>query len=202
MTQALPHGPLSRHTVHLCLDMQNLLTEGGPWQTPWMARVLPVVLTIARRHPERTIFTRFIPPHHPEEMQGRWRAYFERWRELTRERVDPRLLELVPPLAELVPPAMVLDKGFYSAFHESRLAALLDERGADTLVISGAETDICVVASVFAAVDRGYRVVLARDALCSSADETHDASLAVYRSRLSLQIEVAETATILANWPV
>ena len=180
--------------------MQNLLTEGAPWQTPWMQRVLPVVLAIARQHPERTIFTRFMPPDHPAEMPGRWRAYYERWRELTRERVEPRLLELVPPLAELAPPATVLDKSFYSAFRESRLTALLRKRDVDTLVITGAETDICVVATVFDAVDRGYRVVLAKDALCSSADETHDASLAVYGSRLSLQVEVAEAATILANW--
>lgn len=33
------------------------------------------------------------------------------------------------------------------------------------------------------AVDRGYRVVVATDALCSSSDEAHDASMTVYATR-------------------
>jgi spore maturation protein CgeB len=41
-------------------------------------------------------------------------------------------------------------------------------------VISGGETDVCVLAAVMDAVDAGYRVVLAADALCSVSDESHD----------------------------
>ena len=40
----------------------------------------------------------------------------------------------------------------------------------DTLVISGSETDVCVLSTVLGAVDRGYRVVIAIDALCSSSN--------------------------------
>lgn len=42
--------------------MQRLFAEGGPWPTPWMPRVLPTVEKLVTRAPERTIFTRFIPP--------------------------------------------------------------------------------------------------------------------------------------------
>ena len=86
--------------------MQNLFAEKTPWNTPWMKRVLPVVTRIAEHHPERTVFTRFIPARHPEELAGSYR----RWAELTLERIDPRLLELVPPLDALTPPATVIDK--------------------------------------------------------------------------------------------
>jgi nicotinamidase-related amidase len=199
-SNALPHGPLSPHTAHLCVDMQNLFTKGSPWETPWMERVLPVVTRLARHRPERTVFTRFIPPARPADRPGRWRAYFERWRELTREEVDPQLLELVPPLAALVPPATVLDKPFYSPFHESGLDGLLQAREVDTLIITGTETDVCVLAAVFDAMDRGYRVILVKDALCSSADETHDALMTVYHNRFSLQVELAEAETVLAQW--
>jgi nicotinamidase-related amidase len=65
---------------------------------------------------------------------------------------------------------------------------------------SGAETDVCVLAAVLDAVDLGYRVVLARDALCSASDRTHDALLTLYRERFGQQIEVASANTILANW--
>jgi nicotinamidase-related amidase len=73
---------------------------------------------------------------------------------------------------------------------------------ADALVITGAETDVCVLAAVLGAVDFGYRVVLATDAICSSSDRTHDALLTRYRQRFAQQIETAETAIILANWTV
>ena len=74
------------------------------------------------------------------------------------------------------------------------------DRGVESLVITGAETDVCVLAAVLDAVDLGYRVVLAADALCSSSDETHDALMTLYRERFSEQIETAETASILAAW--
>jgi nicotinamidase-related amidase len=49
-------------------------------------------------------------------------------------------------------------------------------------------------------VDLGMRVVLPEDALCSSADETHEALLTLYRKRFGQQIETASTDTILACW--
>ncbi|HJU16453.1 MAG TPA: cysteine hydrolase [Stellaceae bacterium] len=196
----LSFGPLGERTVHLCIDMQNLFARDTPWHTPWMARVLPVVTRIAERHPERTVFTRFIPPERPDRMPGSWRRYYERWRDLTRERLDPGLLDLVPPLAALAPPAAVVDKHVYSPFSEPELPSLLSRRGVDSLVITGAETDVCVLAAVLGAIDRGYRVVLATDALCSSSDETHDALLTLYRQRFAQQIETADSETILSCW--
>ena len=76
----------------------------------------------------------------------------------------------------------------------------LRECRADAIVITGAETDVCVLAAVLGAVDFGYRVVIASDAICSSADATHDALLQLYKSRFSEQIEIAETELILASW--
>jgi len=180
--------------------MQNLFALETPWHTPWMTRVLPVVVRIAERHPARTVFTRFNPPERPDQMPGSWRRYYERWRDLTRERLDPGLIELVPPLRALAPPAVVIDKRVYSPFSEPDLPALLRRRGIEGLVITGAETDVCVLAAVLGAVDFGYRVVLATDALCSSSDETHDALLTLYRRRFGQQVETASSETILACW--
>lgn len=197
---SLSFGPLPPHTVHLCVDMQNLFARGGPWDTPWLERVLPQVKEIASRHPARTVFTRFVTPRRPEHVHGNWRRYYERWEQLTRERIDPDLLELVPALAALVPPATVVDKGLYSPFVNSRLPLVLHELVTDTLVVSGAETDVCVLATVMSAVDQGFRVVVVEDAVCSGSDSTHDALMTLYRQRLSLQIEVANTETVLAQW--
>ena len=197
----LPFGPLGERTLHLCVDMQRLFAEDTPWHTPWMTRVLPVVARIAEAHPAQTVFTRFVPARRPDELPGAWRRFYRRWAELTLDRVDPRLIELVPPLARLAPPAAVVDKRVYSPFSERRLLALLRHRRIDSLVITGAETDVCVLAAVMDAIDRGYRVVLPMDALCSSSDQTHDALMTLYRNRFSEQIETAESEAVLAAWP-
>jgi len=181
--------------------MQRLFSSEGPWPTPWLERTLPHIVALAERDPARTVFTRFMPPRDPEGLPGTWRRYYRRWREVTRERLDPAMLDLLPPLAALAPPAVVIDKPVYSPFVNSRLLAHLRERGSDTLVISGAETDVCVLATVLGAVDYGYRVIVVTDAICSSSDVGHDALLTLYRERFSEQVEIAETAAILELWP-
>ena len=196
----LRFGPLSDRALHLCIDMQRLFGAGGPWKTPWLERVRPFVLRLSRLHPDRTAFTRFIPPYRPEQAPGAWRRFYAKWPEVTGQNLDPRLLDLLPELAELVPPALVLDKPAYSPFSDARLGELLAARGTDTLIFSGTETDVCVLAAALDAVDLGYRVVIATDAVCSSKDDTHDALMALYHRRFGCQIETATTEEIVAGW--
>jgi nicotinamidase-related amidase len=166
-----------------------------------MVRVLPVVTELAGRFPERTVFTRFITPDRPETMPGTWQNYYRRWREATQECLDPAWLELVEPLRRLAPPATVIDKSRYSAFVGSALLAHLGDRKVDGLIVTGSETDVCVLATVLDAVDLGYRVIVVTDGICSSSDEGHDALLKVYHQRFSQQIETADAQTILRAWP-
>lgn len=200
MAENALRAPLTDKTVHLCIDMQRIFSAEGLWVTPWMGRVRPVVEALAARFPERTVFTRFITPMRPDDMPGMWRRYYERWRDATRERLELHLLELLPELARLAPPATVIDKTRYSAFAEPYLLSHLRDRGADGLIITGSETDMCVLATVLGAVDLGYRVIVVRDAVCSSSDEGHDALLTVYHRRYSEQVETTDAETILSGW--
>jgi nicotinamidase-related amidase len=202
MADGLHSYPLTPRTVHLCVDMQRIFSGEGVWATPWMDRVLPVVAELAGRYPERTVFTRFITPNRPDDMPGMWQRYYTRWKEATREHLDPALLELLPPLAKLCPPATVINKTRYSGFAEPELFSHLQAREADGLVVTGSETDVCVLATVLGAVDLGYRVILVRDAVCSSSDEGHDALMQIYHRRYTEQIEVADASAIMARWGV
>jgi nicotinamidase-related amidase len=163
--------------------MQNIFAPGGLWQTPWMERVLPMIVSIVSRYQARTIFTRFVTPAAPEDRPGQWQNYFRRWRQATRDHLPPFVLDLVPALARYVPPVRIIDKPAYSAFSNPALASLLIEKGVDTVVITGAKTDICVLSTVLSAVDVGFRGVLVEDALCSSSDVGHDALMTMYRTR-------------------
>jgi len=193
-------APLPPTAAHLCVDMQNIFAPGAPWATPWMERVAPVVTVIAERFAASAIFTRFMTPQRVEDMPGTWRRYYEKWHETTRDRVEPELLELLPALQRLAPPATIVNKMRYSAFAGSRLPEHLAQRRADTVIITGSETDVCVLATVLGAVDRGLRPVVVTDAICSCSDERHDALLKVYRGRYAEQIETVTAETVLSQW--
>jgi nicotinamidase-related amidase len=198
---ALPQSfePIS-NAVHLSVDMQNLFAPGGIWATPWMERVLPAIVAIAELNPPRTVFTRFVTPLQPVDRPGRWQRYFTKWECATRARLSPSQLEIVSPLSRLIPPATVIDKPAYSAFAESALASFLHEKAVDTLIITGSETDVCVLATVLDAVDLGFRVIVVEDALCSSFDEGHDALMTLYRNRFSEQVELMTQAQVCDLW--
>ncbi|MDB5378677.1 MAG: isochorismatase hydrolase [Rubritepida sp.] len=199
-TTGLRHGALGVSCRHICVDMQRMFLEDTPWKMPWMGRVLPKAVELVAAQPARTIFTRFIPARHPGEGEGTWRQYYRRWHAMTLSEIGDDMVDIVAPLQRFTPPAAVLDKKVYSPWHTAELDSRLRHEGVDTLAISGGETDVCVLATVLGAVDRGYRVVIAADALCSSSDEAHDASMTVYATRYGQQVETASTEDILRAW--
>jgi nicotinamidase-related amidase len=190
-------GALGNNWVHLCIDMQRMFAEETEWHTPWMARVVPLVVSLVELDPSRTVFTRFIPPASADAAQGSWKRYYERWASMTLEHLDPELVNLVPDLVQFVPPARLEDKPLLSPWTGSLHERLRASR-VDTLIISGAETEVCVLAAVMGAIDRGYRVILVSDAVCSGADTTHDAMLEIYSSRFGMQVETVTTAELIA----
>jgi nicotinamidase-related amidase len=141
------------------------------------------------------VFTRFMTPNKARDMPGMWQRYYARWNQTTREYLDPALLGLMPALARFSPPATVIDKDRYSAFAGGQLLVHLQERETDGLIMTGSETDVCVLATALSAVDLGYRVILVR-----ASDEGHEALMKLYHQRFSEQIETADMATILSAW--
>lgn len=190
-------GPLGESWVHLCVDMQRMFAEETDWHTKWMAIVLPKVKQLVELAPERTVFTRFVPARNAESATGTWQRYYRRWPSMTLDRLDPQMLDIVPDLRRFTPPARVIDKHVYSPWQDGVLHDALKLAGIDTVIISGAETEVCVLAAVIGAIDLGYRVIIATDAICSSANETHDAALELYENRFGMQVEVATVAQLL-----
>ena len=80
---------------------------------------------------------------------------------------------------------VLVEKTASSAFFPGRspLPGLLEERGIDTVLITGTVTNVCCESSARDASTLGYRVILVADANAAARDQDHNATLhTVYRS--------------------
>lgn len=184
---------------HICVDMQRMFAEDTPWHVTWMDRISPQVIEVAASHPERTIFTRFVPPRNPAALPGTWRDYYQKWWMMTGEHLPAEMIDLIPELTQFVPPGKIFDKHVYSPWLGGQLHQALSQASVATLVISGGETDVCVLATVLGGIDHGYRIVLLDDAVCSGADETYDAALKLLGDRFSVQLQLMTTENFLSQ---
>jgi nicotinamidase-related amidase len=184
---------------HVCVDMQRMFAEETPWRVPWMEKVSGQVIELSSRHRARSVFTRFMPPRSANETPGTWQDYYRKWEGMTLEHLPAELTNLIEPLARFVPPAVVFDKHTYSPWIDGRFHHHLQSQRVGTLAITGGETDVCVLATVLGGIDLGYKVILLEDAVCSGADETHDASLKLLGDRFSVQLDLMTTEAFLSR---
>lgn len=188
-------APLSPHTKHIVIDLQRLFAEAHGWHVPSIAEILPNVLTLCRTTAQKTLYSRFITPPQPDAATGRWQNLYEAYPQVTG--LAPAMLDLIQPLKQIAHKTQIFDKTTYSIF--PAVQPHLDQT--DTLILSGAETDACVYASLLCAVDLGLRVIIASDAVTSSDQAAHDATLNIIARRLPNQVELVPTAEIIAAWP-
>lgn len=186
--------------VHVAVDMQRVFAEPGPWQVDTFDAVLPNVLKLTRHAPARAILTRFMTPRSPAAARGSWRGYYDRWTDVTLEHMSHAMLDVVAPLAALSPPAATIDKRVYSAFAARPFLLALARLGGDTLILSGVETDVCVLATVYDAVDRGLHVIVATDACSSASPKGHRAMVEHIYPHISDQVRLMTTRAILRAW--
>jgi nicotinamidase-related amidase len=189
-------GPIPPSALHLVVDMQELFRSHPDWGTQSLTTIIPSIQRLLAARPDNAYFSRFIPPQHADQAKGTWKRFYRRWSSVTLERLDPMQIEIVH---ELRPWAKrVADKPVYSAFASSELRDAAVAAG--TVILTGAETDVCVLATAIEAVEEGLRVILATDALTSASLACHAKALDILHDRLDEQIEVATVDQILTNW--
>ena len=199
-SKALKFGPLGSDTAHACIDMQRLFGEKTQWFTPDLAGIVGNTARLIEHAPARTIFTRFRTPATADDAIGHWRPYYERYNEVLAAKLPDDMFGVIKEYRRFVPPAVEIDKFTYNAFEAPDFGRTLERWGTKALVFSGVENDGCVVGTLMGAVGRGYRVVVATDAVASGNPKAHKAALDIVFVRYEMQIEVADTDTILANW--
>lgn len=112
---------------------------------------------------------------------------------LTRKHTTAEMADLIPSLDHLIPLAGTFEKRTFSPWTEGGLHQTLVAEQIETLVMTGARRNVCVLAAVLCAIDLKYHVVLVSDGFCSGTDGTHDAAFKLLGNRFSVQLEVRTT---------
>jgi nicotinamidase-related amidase len=175
-------------TALVVVDMQNdFVRTGAPLEVPdaratipaqrrlldaFRAAGRPVVFTRFIAGPKRTLMWTWSPVIAPPTCccwPGFRRSYGDAHGELDCTAV---IDELAP-----LPGEPQIEKYGYSGFHRTNLTDVLRARGADTVVITGTVTQICVEDTARGAFHEGFRTVVVADAVSSFDPELHGATL-------------------------
>lgn len=195
------------------VDMQNdFVRVGAPFEVPLArATIGPIQQLIAlfRSLDKPIVFTRYVGDgrYLPLKPQVRWLSLIEPPVEacvpgIRRSYADSdHPLEGFAIIDELAPldGDRIVDKPFYSAFHETDLHAWLQDRQVRTLAIVGTATEMCVEDTARHAVHFGYFTALVADAVSSSDASAHDACLTGFGRNYGWIVTVPDLIALLSR---
>lgn len=107
--------------------------------------------------------------------------------------------ETVPALAPR-PGEIVVRKRGYDAFAGTQLDTALRARNVTSLVVTGTMTDICVLATVTAALHREYRVTVVEDGVATLWPETQRAALDIIGRAYGRVATAKELVDQISGW--
>jgi ureidoacrylate peracid hydrolase len=107
--------------------------------------------------------------------------------------------ETVPDLAPR-PGEIVVRKRGYDAFAGTALDGALRARNVTSLVVTGTMTDICVLATVIAALHREYRVTVVEDGVATLWPEIQRAALDIIGRAYGRVVTAKEVADQISSW--
>lgn len=76
------------------------------------------------------------------------------------------------------PAAVPLDKTSFGGFGDEAFSSAVEALSREQLLVCGVETHICVMQTVLGALEKGYEVHVASDAVAARADDNHRVGLA------------------------
>lgn len=196
----LPFGPLSEHSLMVCIDMQRLFLEPGEWFAPTALSILPACKSLAENGGERCLFTRFVTAYEASDATGCWQRYYQQWESVTRKVIGDEPMALHAQLQPLAAQARCFDKLTHDAFDSAPFSEHIRVLKPEALILFGIETDVCVLATALSAVDLGYRVIIVEDACASSMPESHSACIKHIYPRFDQQIEITNSSMLLESW--
>jgi nicotinamidase-related amidase len=192
------------------VDMQNdFVRVGAPLEVPdARATIKPItaVTRLFRAARRSVIYTRFVTGER-ETLLWTWSpqirppvcccrvGFRRRYEDIGAER------ECMAVIDELVvePGDHVVDKYWYGGFYRTRLQDILFAEGADTVVIAGTVTQICVEETARGAFHHGFKTVVVSDCVSSFAPDLHAAALKNHAMKFGMVLDSRELARRFAQ---
>nr|WP_260524810.1 isochorismatase family cysteine hydrolase [Pseudomonas sp. MWU16-30317] len=194
-----------RRTAVIVVDMQKVFCEpAGALYVKNTARIIAPIqalLAAAREQGLTVIYLRHIVRGDGADT-GRMRDLYPNVDEiLARGDPDVEVIDALKP----APADIIVDKLFYSGFHNTDLDTILRARDIDTLVVCGTVTNVCCETTIRDGVHREYKMIALSDANAAmdypdlgfgaiSADEIQRLSLTTIAYEFG---EVTTTADII-----
>jgi ureidoacrylate peracid hydrolase len=190
-------------TVHLVVDLQNGFMDPTIPATISAARdVVPNVNKISAAIRKAGGLVIFIQATYDKAVGAVWSTYFG-W--FNHQQRRDKLNELFTaghyghdlwPEVDVQPGDLKVLKRRFSAMlpESSDLDAVLKKRGIDTMIITGAATNICCESTARDAMMMNYKVVFVADATATFTDQEHNAAL----GNMLLFTDVMTTDEVLA----
>jgi nicotinamidase-related amidase len=205
-------APEPGRTALVVVDMQRgFLDAGEAMAVPPAREIIPAIQTLlgvfrARRLP--VVFTEFVysesvpvligalHPEHKPATPGAPRGFGLPSSSCLEGTASA---ETVPDLAPL-PGEIVVRKRGYDAFAGTWLDRALRARNVTSLVVTGTMTDICVLATVTAALHREYRVTVVEDGVATLWPEIQGATLDIIGRAYGRVATSKEVADQISRW--
>jgi len=189
----------------LIVDMQNdFVRVGAPLEVPdaratiepirrvtrlFRAAKRPVIYTRFVTGPQETLLWTWSPQIRPPVCCCRV-GFRRRYDDIQSER---ECMAVIDELA-VEPGDHVIDKYWYGGFFRTNLQDVLFAAGADTVVIAGTVTQICVEETARGAFHHGFKTVVLSDCVSSFAPDLHAAALKNHSMKFGMVLDSRELA--------
>ena len=176
----------SRHTAHVVVDLQNgFMAPGAVAEIAEARAIVPIVNRISQAVRAAGGLVVYIQNTMDEVAIRTWSTYFDYFCSPSRRQ---RMIDAFTPGAEghalwpgldVRPEDLKVPKRRFGAFAPgaSDLHEILQERGIDTLIITGTATQVCCESTARDAMMLNYKVFFIADGNATYNDQEHNATL-------------------------
>lgn len=195
---------ISERTAHIVVDPQNgFMAAGAVAEIPAAREIVPNVNRISAAVREAGGLVVYIQNTFDDVAVRSWSTFFDHFCSPSRR---ARMIEAFSPGAfghalwpglEVLAKDLKVQKRRFGAFAPgaSDLHAVLQERGIDTLIITGTATQVCCESTARDAMMLNYKVFFVEDGNATFTDEEHNGTLSAMAHTFC---DVIDTATMVA----
>jgi ureidoacrylate peracid hydrolase len=175
-------------TAHIVVDLQNgFMAPGQPAEIPMAREIVPNVNRIStalRAAGGLVVYIQNTIDEAAKEAWSNWFTYMtgdRRKASMQAAFAEGSYGHALWPELEVLPRDLKVRKNRFGAFvpGSSRLHAQLQERGIDTLIITGTATNVCCESTARDAMMMNYKVIFVSDGTATYNDEEHNATLGI-----------------------